>query len=211
MWETYTSIFNNVASGVAALVILYVALKGLTQWRRELGGKAQAELARKAVLAAFHFQSEFANARGPVGWSSEYSDRPKEPDESPKVAQVRNEQYARLKRLEKAQKWLNELQELSWEAEVTLGQNFDELIKPYREAFREVYFAILDRTDEDRQSLSERKENMRKMYSVGTDDIAESVNQATSELKKLLKPYLPLPHNHQRNWLYKLVDRVMPN
>jgi hypothetical protein len=57
--------FENVATGVAALVAAWVAWKGLQAWRVQLHGKTEYDLARRVLRAVFKVRDQIAFVRHP--------------------------------------------------------------------------------------------------------------------------------------------------
>ena len=123
--------------------ILYkVELRGLKQWRTELTGKVKFEVASNVVSLAIRFREEIIAMRMPITYPSESSDREQDEDEESYESTIRDEYYARLKRLERSRDAMLELREASWQAEVFFGDEVAELIKPLAQAYTKMQSSI---------------------------------------------------------------------
>jgi Tfp pilus assembly protein PilE len=107
--DTWSSIFSNVVTGFAAIVVAILAYVGLQTWRKELVGRSQYEAARRLLLLARQFKGAFRQSRGMSTWSNEYAGRPKQDNEKPDETTILNERYARLNRLRPVSELLPQL------------------------------------------------------------------------------------------------------
>ena len=73
MWNEFTTVFRDVAAGVAALVGAYVGLAGLHTWRRVLKGNADFETARSLMKSLYHLRDQIDRCRNPLIAPSEFS------------------------------------------------------------------------------------------------------------------------------------------
>ncbi len=201
--DTLTSIFSNVVTGITAIVVAIVAIKGLRAWRQELRGKAQYEAVRQVMTLARRFRAEFKRSRGVMTWSSEYVDRPRGENETPEQARVLDARYARLGRLQPAADVLVELEQAAWEAEVATGEDIIPLLSPFGEVVRELNIAILQHFEmqlaqANRPPMSaplpepggDFVSQLELIYQPGEDELTQRVDDALAELEKQLKKYI---------------------
>jgi hypothetical protein len=136
------SLASEIVVGFSAAIVAIVAILGLTQWRKELQGKARFEAARKLAYLAYQFRDQYKSARGMLTSASESSGRYRHQDENVSEAQHRDEYFARINRLRLLQETLKEINQVCWEAEVLFGRDIGGLIKPFEELFTMLHSAI---------------------------------------------------------------------
>ncbi len=76
-WVAVLRDIANVAVAVAAVVALFYAYKGLTDWREELKATTRLEIARRIVSRARRFGKEMEATRTPFTFARESVDREK--------------------------------------------------------------------------------------------------------------------------------------
>lgn len=136
------SIASEIAVGLSAAIVAVVAILGLSQWRKELQGKARFEAARKLAYLAYQFGDQYKRARGTWTSVSESTERDRHPDENASEAQHRDECFARMNRIRLAQETLKEIHQVCWEAEVLFGKDIGRLIEPLEDLFNMLHTAI---------------------------------------------------------------------
>jgi len=70
-WPKAIGIFKDLVLAAAAVVTATVAVKGFSKWRSEDQGKADLDLARRALKCLFAYRLEFSRSRSPVLWVAE--------------------------------------------------------------------------------------------------------------------------------------------
>jgi len=198
--DTCTSIFSNVATGVTAIALVVIAIKGLQAWRQQMVGQSRYEAARRLLLLARRFRGAFGRSRGPATRSNEYAERPRGEDETPAQKQVLDEQYARLNRLQPAADILAELEQAVWEAEVVTGEALVQLAKPFGLVLQELNLAIVKhfylRSEVanghtiTKQQAKEQQRLTKLIYEPHEDDLTRRVDEALAALEEHLKKYI---------------------
>ena len=197
------SMAGDIIVALSAAFVAAMAFLGLNRWRKELGGKAKFELARNIMLLSLKVEANFQWARNPGNVAWESTERKRKDNESQEEAQLLDQWYARVRRLQPLSENLQRLQELGWEAEVLLaaesGKQVSEAIKVFRECWAglstaiEEYFAerhgeIVKRTDfRDQDWL---KELRKEIYGTKDDEISEKVSGAKELLANTLRVYV---------------------
>src|SRR5437868_4933385 len=120
---SFFSMIATVVMAIATIFLFCLGKQGLEQWRKELKGKDQYELARKIALLAYQFKSDYDFVRMFATFGEESSDRAKPEGESFQETSIRNEYYAKSQRLERLRLTVIKLQEADWEAKSTLGSD----------------------------------------------------------------------------------------
>jgi hypothetical protein len=71
-WSKAIGVAKDVVLAVSAAITAAAAVRGISKWRAEEQGKADSDLARRALLALFQFQTSFQRARWVATTGSEY-------------------------------------------------------------------------------------------------------------------------------------------
>jgi hypothetical protein len=128
---------------VTAIVVAVVAICGLSQWRRELRGKARFDVVKRFAYSAYEFRDRYKIARSMWTDASESASRVPHSDETKDEAFHRNEHYARSRRLQPLQENLRSMYQANWEGQIIFAdQHLEGLIRPFEEAFKELYLAV---------------------------------------------------------------------
>lgn len=197
------SIASDIAVGVSALTVAGVAFFGVRRWRKELTGKAKFDAARNVMLLGFRLNAGFESARNPFTYSTEYTGRSRQENEPSDVSQVLDEWYARGSRLKPLQEDLVKIQETSWEAEILLGEDsskrVSEAITVYRRSYAELSAAIYSYFETRREEVVRSdpykdqdwlRELHKIIYLRTEDDFSKRIEEATTNLKTALQPYV---------------------
>lgn len=199
-WVTFA---RDIIVGISALTVAIVAILGLRTWRKELTGQAKFDLARNVMFLGFKMKANFKSARNPFTYSTEYTGRSRQKNESPEASAVLDQWYARNQRLQPLVENLQKLEEATWEAEILLsgdlGKRVQKTFKTYRSSYAELSSAIYSyfetRHDEvvkgsmyhDQGWL---KELNKEIYSAEGDDFSKRIDEATNQLASTLKAYV---------------------
>jgi len=130
-----TTIVSNISLAIAAIV----GVISLWQWRGELVGKAKFEVARKITLLTLQFRDDYKNATFGPTYPEEWAERKLGDNEKPDESQILNERFARRRRFQSLQETFRKFIATGWEAEIVLGGEDANLVKPF-----EVLFTDLD-------------------------------------------------------------------
>jgi len=200
-FDTYSSIFSNLATGITAIVLVVVAIQGLRSWRHQMVGQNRYTSARQLLLLARRFRAAFARSRSPFGWSNEYIGRERLQNESPYQSRVLDEQYARVNRLRPAADILSELEQAAWEAEIVTGEELIQIVQPFADVVRELNIAINQMFGSQLQAANspdtsplweivKEFDQTELIYQPGEDELNERVNEALRTLERKLKKYI---------------------
>ncbi|NID04236.1 hypothetical protein HBF26_05020 [Luteibacter jiangsuensis] len=131
-WPGAISVFKDVVVAIAAGVTAVVAARGFSRWRAEDQGKADFDLARRALKALFTYKLEFARARSPVLWVAELIVSPGDDDHETKAKALARAYGRRLEPLRAAAVNLETIQtevEGLWGAEA--GKAVQRVLRTY--------------------------------------------------------------------------------
>ena len=128
-------LINNISLTIAALVTVYVAIKGLNAWKLKLKGQSDYDLSRRLLITLFKYRDAIRGVRNPLIWNNEMPNTPVDD-----IKQMSLEQIQFLKtrliyqdRLEKVQIERTKLYPDLLESEaiwgVELNKYFNELFK----------------------------------------------------------------------------------
>ena len=199
------SINSDIIVAIAAIIVAAVAVLGLSTWRKELTGRAKFEVARKVMLLGYKIRDDFEFVRSPFTGSWESADRPRreEETETPTESNIRNEWFAKNKRLGVLVEDLQKFQESYWEADIVLGDGpgklISEVLGVYRESYAELAASISTYFDtelhEQRSGTRPRDEELiqkcrRDIYSSSHDEFSTQIDQTTEKLSSELKRYV---------------------
>jgi hypothetical protein len=91
--------FKDLVLVVTAVIASYVALKGLSTWRRQLRGQSEYELAGRFLKSLFLFRDSLKNVRNPFSWHSNIPNLPK--DQLDRLSENEKQWYATAQDFEK--------------------------------------------------------------------------------------------------------------
>jgi hypothetical protein len=181
----------------AAVVAIFTAI-GVTKWRSEMKGKARFEIARELVGLVNQFCDQYVGARNIAVFFQEYSDREKSEEEGSEETRLRNEFYARDKRVHQLYQTLNQLRKFSWQAEIVFTKSFSELVEPFRQAYRDLRAAVdiccsssleqvLSGTASDERDVQGLEQYRDIVYGHEGDDCSQLVETASNAFIAFLK------------------------
>jgi len=194
------SVISDICVGLSALIVAIAAALGLSQWRSELKGKAQLEMARRLTLLAYTFRDQYISARSMFTFPQESIDREKLPSEEQKETNYRNEYFARRNRVRLLQDTMRELIQAAWEADVVFDRNVnvEDLIEPLGKSFDELFDAVgtyfsrhIERTSKgaspDEYDSPWLKEHREIVYGHAEDKHAKAVTARAKYLVETIK------------------------
>src|SRR5260221_5644218 len=74
---------------IAAVIGSYVALMGLSTWKRQLKGHTDHELARRILVSLYKYRDAINGVRHPMMTNNEFSDPPESERQTMNSAQIR--------------------------------------------------------------------------------------------------------------------------
>jgi hypothetical protein len=136
--QKYVSLSKDVITGLSALIAATIAILGLQEWKKQLKGKNEYELAQRMLRATYKVRDSIAWVRNPFQSAGEISQAMKESNiEGDPVADptiyIRSEGAVYQKRWQKVQEAFVELESITLEAEAIWGQAVKENLKPLQQ------------------------------------------------------------------------------
>jgi len=181
-------VISDIAVTITGLVVAAVAVLGLSQWQRELRGRARYEVIKRLTYSAFEFRDRYKQARAMWTDASEWASREPQPSEKKDETAHRNEYFARSRRLLPLQETLRNMYQAMWEGQVIFSdQPLDKLIAPFEDAFKNLYVSIsmyfsrfVERSmkgtepgPEDHQWLQDQR---KVIYGYAEDELSKSID-----------------------------------
>jgi hypothetical protein len=194
----YIGLAKDIAGLLASIVIAAVAIYGVSQWRREMRGRARFDVAKKMAYEAFSFRDHYNRARGLFTHYSESADREKLPEEEKEETHWRDEHYARRRRIQPLQEALRNLYQSSWEAGIIFDECLTGLIQPFEDKFMELLVAIdtyfsryIERTSKGQTvSIEDHpliQKDFKVIYGTADDDFSKEVDTITNNFVSRLR------------------------
>lgn len=193
---------KDVATLFAAVIGTYVAIAGLSAWKRQLSGKTNYELARRLLRAAYKFRVAISVVRHPVVTSGEAEEAQKEIADELGTLDINpagKRTYAIYKvRGKEINTALIELQAESFEAEISWGATakskiaeLGKLIVPLRIAVEDYVQAQAGNGMPRTYSASEVHETLfDTLDPINPDKFTQRVNIALEAIEVFLRPHL---------------------
>lgn len=194
---------RNIATGAAALLAAWVALEGLRAWRVQLHGKAEYELARRVLRAAFRVRDQIAHVRSPFVPIAEtmqaYKDAGLNPDEIDiSRDSKRRDQLVYQRRWQPLASAISDLSLEMLEAEVLWGQTVRECEKQMHRCVGELNAALtlyvrdVHTDHRDPEKGAERMERQFAIVYAGgpNDELTGKVDSAVKGFEDTFRPHL---------------------
>lgn len=184
---------SSAAVAVSALAVALLGFLGLNTWRR----KSKSEAAQKLGGLARKVASEIQETRTLVTHGGEAFDRERKEGESEAGRIIRDERYARMKRMETPRNTLRQLIEYGWEVEALLRIDLQSYIDPISNQLNGIRDAInvLFSTDSAGHPVKlshNHDDEMMKVSGRGSrnDTVTPALEEAIDELKRRLKRFI---------------------
>jgi len=151
-----------IATASAATIGSFVALVGLSSWRRQLHGQSDHELARRILVALFKMRDAIQDVRNPALFSSEMPDPPAEKRETMSAEQIRffGTSQAYERRWEKVGRLQTELYADIVEAEALWGAESKGLLDAIYGLNTELRQNVVDYLTLQNPEVDERRKNV---------------------------------------------------
>ena len=156
--DLVTSAAIILAGIVAACGAIKAAKVGISGWREEMYGKAKFEIAREAIRLAYEARHCFKSARSAVS-SSEAAGRDRKSNETKGETKLLDEQFARMRRMDKLATVLIRMRAIVWESQFLFrhyaADKMYESSTQYEDGFSKLSSAIISyyqRENKDRIS-----------------------------------------------------------
>ncbi len=197
---------RDILTIVCAVIASYVALMGLSTWRRQLRGNTQYDLARRLLLSAYKLRDAVEGVRTPGIHSVEVAHALKETgvstDGRSQRDSVRLEKVAvyevRWRRVQDAK---SELSVNCFEAQVLWGEEAKAAYQAINSCVQKLWAAIVmdmefearGVTETDLANMLDRKKILSPMVATPEDDeYMVELNRSIQRLDDLVKPHLVL-------------------
>jgi hypothetical protein len=186
------------ATGGAACVGAYAALRGLHKWQEETTGKRRAEVAEEALCSFLHVRRVFAGVRARTLRINEGSTRKPELHETPELKSQRDRYFAVIERLARAQDQFINLDKLRYTFETYFGkdaaQPFDMIGEVYTtlgsSAEILIQIASANPTERDRENEMPLRNALGWGEAKRPDDIDKKLDDAVKSIEQVCRPIL---------------------
>jgi hypothetical protein len=171
---------KNIVTIGASCIAAYVALAGLSAWKKQLKGKAEYELAKRYLTAVYKLRDAVKEARSPIRSIDEiHSDYENEPSERTFLKEF----MPRWKAISDAIVALNvEV----FEAEVLWGWQAREVVQPLLFCASKLYISAKIKADENRHDqdayVFARFDEQ--------DELSKEINATTAHVENYIRPHL---------------------
>ena len=198
------AVTKDVVLTVGAVVAMYVAVRGLNTWNRQLKGGVEYDLTRRLLKCTYRLREAIKAVRNPVMFANEL---PNPPDAEALAMSNEQRRYYGLSqayqgRWNKVTVTRDDLQTELLEAEVIWGKAIHEQIEPLfalqRELFSDIHAYLIvcnpSENEDSRHANSEirrkRREVLYDTSSFEPDPFSEDVEKAIASIETFLKPHL---------------------
>lgn len=189
---------------LGAIVAMYVAIRGLNTWNRQLKGGIEYDLTRRLLRCTYRLREAIKLVRNPMMFNNEL---PNPPDDEAQKMSSQQLRYFGLStayqgRWNKVSSARDDLQTELLEAEVIWGKSIYEQFEPLftlqRELFTDIHSYLMvcnpDQNDDSRHAMSEirrkRREVLYDTSSFEADPFSEDVEKTIVSIEAFLKPHL---------------------
>jgi hypothetical protein len=196
----FLTMLSNVVMAAATIALFWLGRKGLMQWREELKGRTQFELAQRLALLGHQFETDCGLFRG-LSYGSTWVDSSQLAGEFEDEASIRHHYRVKSEALERLRLTSNKIQECAWEAENLLDDEVvwgcERLIVAYAElmATTRMYFTekLETRKNPEWQKMpvsDSQKQAQEMLYGFYPDTYAGQLHRKIEKLWASLKPYI---------------------
>jgi hypothetical protein len=195
---------KDVILAVGAIVAMYVAVRGLNTWNRQLKGGVEYELTRRLLKCTYHLREAIKLVRNPIMFNNEIPNPPA--DIAGEMTRDQKRYYglseAYQARWNKVTSARDGLQTELLEAEAIWGKviydQFEPLFSLQRELYSDVhsYLTVCNPAEHEdsKHAMSEirrkRREVLYDTSSFEPDPFTDDVEKAITDIETFLKPHL---------------------
>lgn len=180
----------------------WMAIWGISAWRREMIGRKKADLAENVLAAFFEAQDIFISARHPFAFGNEGRSRPRDDNENDDDAHHLDSFYVPIERIEKHNEFFAKLEASKYRFMTLFGS---EAVLPFHEirgVRNEIVSAAVSlirrhKALRGRDQFPERDQNRIReleeiIWSVGQDDdpLKNRIENAVSSIEQTCRPIL---------------------
>ncbi|MDF2232410.1 hypothetical protein P2H44_07565 [Albimonas sp. CAU 1670] len=135
------SILTDIATAGAAIIVAWIAYRGLGAWRDEMRGRRKAELAEEVLAAFYETRDVFHWVRNPGGFGGEADARPREEGEEEDLARQLDAYFVPLARLQDNRALLSGLHAKRYRFRALFGADADNPFQTFRDVEAEIVSA----------------------------------------------------------------------
>lgn len=204
--QNYVTLIKDIITGVSALIVAIVAVKGLQTWKKQLKWKTEYELAKRLMGATYKVRQALALVRCPVKYVGEVSQAMKEANIEGELIdnqarRFRNEAADYENRMQKVKEAFDDLESVLLEAEAIWGQDVRENIKPLQQCITTLavniykHFEIKEGLSDDYNA--EEKKNIDSIIfdwfgNPNNNSFSNEINAALGKITNFLNPHLKI-------------------
>lgn len=199
------AVVKDVAITSATLIGAWVAVQGLSTWKRQLKGSVEYELTRRLLRTTYRWRESIKAVRSPMVWAQEMPAPSDEESKSMSEAEIQHYGYATAyqRRWDKVVEARDALQTELLEAEVLWGKQvldiYDVAFKLQSELYVYIYTRLESENPKTRPRMREAKERvlenrrdvMHDFSAPGEEDeFSRDLSTAISGIESFLQPHL---------------------
>lgn len=204
--QKYVTLIKDVITGLSAFTAAVIAIMGLQEWKKQLKGKTEYELAQRLLRATYKVRESFAGVRNPFQSAAEIYNAMKDsniegdPINDPKTC-AQSEGAVYEKRWQKVQEAFVELESISLEAEAIWGQTVRDNLKSLQTCASTLAINIkthlqnIEKPPSNYDREAEKKINDIIYGWPGNSEnntFSKEINSAVSKMENFLKPRLTI-------------------
>lgn len=196
-----TQILQDIVIAAAAVTGAIVAVAGLKTWKRQLRGRAEYELARRLLKAAYELRDSIVSFRRPMMWVEEMSAALAETGRAPDNLKGSRRAVYEV-RWNAVLRPASDLKVGELEGEVLWGQSFKVAVAPLDKCLAQLSVALTEflRYSEMADLAESQRAVLRKYEEVvydqskadDPDAFGKKLNQAIGALERFMRPKLRL-------------------
>lgn len=202
-WQTLASFIKDGVTIAAAIVAIYVAIAGLSAWRKQLAGTTEYEAARRLLKATYTLREAINTVRSPFMGAGEIARAMKQAGIESLPGQFEVPPAATRAAYQERWKFVSDamssLAAEAFEAEVLWGDEVQSVLKPLRSCVAELYGALtiyLDSLSHTHSQVLPDEEHKRidatvySTYDPNTDKLYKEVLNSIAAIDRFVRPYL---------------------
>ena len=190
---------DAICSVVSTLAVLFgavLAYWGVDNWRRQLKGTTEYQLALKILQSVYKIQDEAKATRSHASLSSESADRPKAEHEDPEKTSLLDQQYVYVQRFTRVLAAERDLFGVELETAAAFGPKINDALKPLHGCVGSLWGAVKTYfparlADTPPQDLS-MKDMMDDLYGTAgpKDEFWNGMEKAVETAEQTFRPHL---------------------
>jgi hypothetical protein len=175
--KSWIEAFASIVQAASVPLTVYIAYRGLTQWRSQAKAEKNAMLAEEIEIGLSELVEAVHRIRDPFGYAGDGQTRPRDSNESEKEAQHRDRAFTTVERLRKEDRILGKMTELEVRANVRFPNELAGEMAALRRHIRLLSTAAASRyrasLDEERGDVTAEEKGRRRK----NDEIIWSVSR----------------------------------